>query len=755
MMASVLSPCRCASPAPATPQPATEPHDHLAPPPPLRHPARVTLALVGNPNAGKTSLFNALTGQDQHVGNWPGKTVTYQEGLWRAARDVLLVDLPGTYSLTAFTPEEALARDVLARAPLDGVLNVVDASHLDRHLYLTAEVLELGLPTLVVLNMMDVAAREGVTVDTDALAQALGVPVVPTIAARGQGLDDLAVYLRQDPAAWGRNPRPVRYPPEVDDAAQQLVALLHQHGYHDPRARWVALKLLEGQDALAAALFTDAAREAVRKAARDARNALRQALGDDPALIIADARYGWAHGLVQRVVRRAGRAGFSWSRALDRWAMHRWLGLPLFLLIMGFMFHLVVNVSEPLLTWLEMVLNGPVQRAVLAGLHAVHAPLWLRSLVVDGVLAGVGSMLTFVPGLTLLYLALAWLEDSGYMARVAFLMDRVMRAFGLHGKAFLPLLLGLGCNVPAVYATRTLERRRDRLLVALVIPFMSCSARLPVYLVFTLTFFPTRAALIIWGLYVLGMVVALASARLLSHLLPPEEAGYFVLELPPYHWPTPAVLWRQVYRQVREFVVRAGTVIVAISVVLWALTHLPWGAPLERSLLARVSARLAPALEPLGFGKWEAASALLSGFIAKEVVVATMGTIYVGGELDAQALMAPEPFAWGEAVRQTVVGLGQALGEAARRLVGLGQGVGWLQVGDADPGLSTALRQAFTPPAALAFLVFTLLYVPCAATVAAIRQEFGARWALVSVVYQLSVAWSFAWIAYRLAQFVG
>ncbi len=723
--------------------------------------AAFVVALVGPPNVGKTSVFNGLTGQFQHVGNWPGKTVSYHGGLVpHPQTPVLVVDLPGLYSLSPLSLEEDLAREWLYLYPFDGLLNVVDASHLPRSLYLTAELLEMGLPVLVVLNMWDVARKEGVDIDVDRMAALLGVPVVPTVARTEQGLDELRALLPRWLAGKARPGRSPRYPQRVEQARARIQALLEPHlpEWSEARRRGLALKLLEGQTDLLGKLFPPEVAEPLKVRVEALREAYRRTWNEDPALAVADARFGWVEGVLRAVVRSRSDARFTFTRWLDAWVTHRWLGLPLFFLVMWLVFHLVVNVTEPFIGWVEGVFQGVVRYALLEVLAGLHAPLWLRSLVVDGVLAGVGSMLSFLPGLTLLYLFLAWLEDSGYMARVAFVMDRVMQVVGLHGKAFLPLMLGLGCNVPAVYATRTLERWQDRLTTALVIPFVSCSARLPVYLVFALAFFPKNTATVVWGMYLLGFAVALASAWVLRRrVLPQEQEAPFLLELPPYHWPNWTVIGRQVKRQVSAFVTQAGTVIVGVAVVLWFLMNLPWGVEDPRaSWFGRVSAAVAPALQPLGFGRWDAAGALLSGFIAKEVVVSTMGQIYLGEMQPTAALLArPTGEDWQAALDHLGPGLLRALREAFARLMGWKAGV--FQVGEdaVNAHLLAALQSRYSPAAALAFLVFVLLYVPCMATVAALQQEFGVRWAAFSLIYQITVAWVLAWAAYHLALALG
>ncbi len=725
-------------------------HDHI----PLGTPV---VALVGAPNVGKTSLFNALTGQYQHTGNWPGKTVSYHIGFVEEDDgSFMLVDLPGLYSLSPLSLEERLAQEQLAFYPFDGVLHVVDASHLARDLYLLAEVLEMGRPVMVALNMWDVARREGMEIAVAKMESLLGVPVVPAVARHEEGVMVLRRRLTQWLALGPRPGRPPRYPPRIEEAVACMEKALAPVFKEWPceRLRWLALRLLEGQEELLDALLPREQADVLQPEVASIRASYQRLWGEDPALVVADARYGWAEGIFRAVVTNPGRQRFQVTRLIDQVVAHRWLGLPLFFLVMFLVFHLVINITDPFISWLEGVFQGPVRHGLLWVLHALSAPFWLRSLLVDGVLAGVGSMMTFLPGLTLLYLFLAWLEDSGYMARVAFVMDRVMQWVGLHGKAILPLILGLGCNVPAIYATRTLERWQDRLVTSLVIPFVSCSARLPIYLIFGLAFFGPDTVWVVWGLYVLGFVIALTSAALLHRLLFPQEPPEpFLLELPPYHWPNRRVIGRQVREQVREFVVRAGTVIVVISVFLWVLMNLPWGVQDPRqSWFGKVSAFLAPGLEPLGFGRWEASGALLSGMVAKEVVVSTMGQIYLGEmEHSPEDLLPPSREAWKEDLQLLGSGLLMTVLEAGRNLVGLRPASFEVPPSTLEAGLVSALQQHFTPAGALAFMVFALLYVPCMATLAALYQEFGLRWAAFALVYQVSVAWLSAWVIYHLA----
>ena len=716
---------------------------------------KYTVALAGNPNAGKSSIFNALTGQHQHVGNWPGKTVEKKEGTFtHRGVEIAVVDLPGTYSLSAFSPEEVIARDFLIEGPVDAVINVVDATNLERNLYLTVQILEMGLPLILVLNMVDMAEEKGIRIDDERLSALLGgVPIVRTVGSRRVGIDRLKDVLVQvlTGQATGGSSFHIDYGRDLEREIAALQARIAAHPQLRERypARWLAIKLLEGEEDLVARVRQVPGGEALVEAARAAADRLTRVYGEPPDILIADRRYGFIHGLVRHVLHQPRREGLTLSDRIDRIVASRYLGIPIFLLVMYLLFELVVNVSTPFLDWVDAVFTGPITRWAYLLLHALAAPPWLTSLVVDGVIAGVGSIMTFLPGLMILYIFLAILEDSGYMARAAFVMDKVMRIFGLHGKAFIPMILGFGCNVPAVYATRTLEHARDRLLTGLLIPFMSCSARLPVYVLFGMAFFPHRMTLLIWSLYVTGILVAVGTSVLANRFLfrgmPPS---LFVLELPPYRMPTWYGIWTHTWEHTREFVVRAGTVILLISVILWFLLNLPWGVDNPRdSYFGQVSEVAAIGLRPLGFGTWQAAGSLLTGFIAKEVVITTMGQIYLGEEAQLEVPAG----SWREDVETIVVGFGRAVVEAARRMVNIVPGV-HLADGAEDEmetALAHVLRGAFRPAAALAFVVFVLLYVPCVATLAAIRQEFGLRWAILSVVYQNSVAWLLAFVVYR------
>jgi ferrous iron transport protein B len=704
------------------------------------------VALAGNPNAGKSTIFNTLTGGRQHVGNWPGKTVDVASGAVRwNGQVVTLVDLPGTYSLSAHSLEEIIARDFILEERPDAAIVVADATNLERNLYLAAQVLELGVPVALALNMMDRAEAEGIVIDVDLLSRLLGVPVVPTVGTRRQGLLEL-VGLAVTEAA----PRPnlIDYGIELE---QEIAALQGQVALWSPDApRYATLKLLEGDKLALDALGSGPAADALCEQARSAAARVHAVYGDDVELLVADRRYGFVHGLAHQVVKRRGGQRRNLTDRIDDIAAHRLLGLPIFFGLMALVFKLTADASAPFVDWIDATV-GVLAGWVAAGLTALAAPAWLISLLVDGVMAGVGGVLVFLPVLLILYFCLALLEDSGYMARAAFVMDRLMHLLGLHGKSFIPLIVGFGCNVPGILATRTLENRRDRILTGLMVPLMSCAARLPVYVIFAAAFFPQRASAVIFGLYVLGIVLAVLTGLVMRRtMFAKTPDSLFVLELPPYRLPAWRGLRTHMWRHSEEFVRKAATLILAAAVVVWALLNLPVGVEnTEDSLFGRVAGAFAPIFEPLGFGNWQATGSLATGLVAKEVVVSSMAVIYLGD----QPVEPPADVDMAADVRAIVVGFGQAVVDSARIVLSMIPGVDLMddQPAQADTALSQALQANFTPASALAFLVFVLLYAPCVAAMGALKAEFGTRWMVFSFVYLLALAWIAGFVTYQIS----
>lgn len=737
----------------------------------------LTVALAGNPNCGKTTIFNALTGARQHVGNWPGKTIERREGRFALAdgREVALIDLPGTYSLSAFSAEEIVAMDYLLGGEADVVVAVLDAGNLERNLYLTAQLVEMGLPLVVLLNMMDAAEGRGLGIDAACLSEWLGgVPVIPAVARAGRGLGALKEALAE---AWARGASPaaatggpvVGYAPEVEAELVRLEAQVRaapEAAWAAPR--WLAVRLLEGDAHVQQRLDGVRGAEELIAAAEAAAGRLARRLGEEADLLITDGRYAFANRVVRDSVQRSAHEPRTFSDRVDSIATHPVLGLPVFAAIMWLVFQMTANISAYYVDWIDGVINGVLARRVADLLGAVGlGGTWVESLAVEGVIAGVGGVLVFVPVLGFMYLFIAVLEDTGYMARAAFLMDRFMHLIGLHGKSFIPMLLGFGCSVPGIYATRTLDNPRDRLLTALLVPFMSCGARLPVYMVIGAAFFGAQAGTLVFAMYVLGVVAAIALGLLLKHtLFRTGEEAPFVMELPPYRVPSPRSLMLHTWERTRGFVENATTVILAATVVVWLLLAVPVGAggdarfaavEPESSLLATVSQWMAPAFEPAGFGTWQSASSLVTGFIAKEVIVSTLSVVYVGEDVTAAAGEAAPPSVWAD-LASIGTTFASATWDALRATASLLPGVNLMGAEPAEAGTGTlegALRGAFTPLGAVAFCVFVLLMAPCVTTLSALRHEFGTKWMAFSTGMMLAVAWAAAVIVFQGGRLLG
>ncbi len=559
------------------------------------------------------------------------------------------------------------------------------------------------------------------------------------------------------------NPAPFRYPSPIETELNHLAELFAQTpALAVYPSRWLAIQALEGDESLLNDI-RELGGPAVAAALDASLERLHVIYGDDLDVALVDQRYRFVHTIATQAVRRPVEAPVTLSDRIDRVVTHRWLGIPIFLAVMWVVFKLTTDVAAPFVDWLDGVLSGPVSRWTVALLAMVGADGgWVESLLVDGVIAGVGGVLAFVPVLLSLYFALALLEDSGYMARAAFVMDRLMRALGLHGKSFLPMIVGFGCSVPAIYATRTLDSRRDRILTGLLVPFMSCSARLPVYVLIAMVFFPASAGQVIFGLYLTGIVVAVGIGALLQQtLFRRQPQAPFVLELPPYRMPTLRGVWHQMWERTSSFIRKAGTIILATSVVVWLLLAMPISegafaeTPVDQSAFAAVANAATPVFAPLGFGRWETSGALVTGLIAKEVVVGTLAQAY--GSAEDAAPVDEEPATFSDDLAGIVGGFGAAVADALRALPGI-VGINLVEA-EEEPvaeGLAAAIQAGFAASsgghstlAALAFLVFVLLYTPCVAALAANRHEFGTRWMLVSLLGQFAIAWLAAFIVFQ------
>lgn len=709
-------------------------------------PGTVTVALAGNPNAGKTSLFNALTGARQHVGNYPGVTVDKKEGEARLGGETInIVDLPGTYSLTAYSLEEVVARNYVIGQRPDVVVDVVDASNLERNLYLAVQLMELGVPLVIGLNMVDVAEQRGMKIDPDKLAELLGVPVVPTVARTGQGVQELlrvaVEHARQRPQ-W--RPLDISYGADLDQAIAELAGLLEGS---TPRqglisARWLALKCLEGDSEVLQSMAKDPALagrlEPVRQRVGEH---LRSTLDDDPESVIADYRYGFISAITRQALVLEREVRMDFSDKVDRVLTNRLVG-PLFLLgVLYAVYQFVFWASQAPVAWCEAFfgwLGGAVEAVLPEGL--------LRSLIVSGVIDGVGGVLGFVPLIMFMFLAIAVMEDSGYMARMAYLMDRVLRVFGLHGNSVISLIVGGGisggCAVPAVMATRTLKDPQARLATILVVPFMNCGAKLPVYTLLISAFFATRQADVLFALTLISWSVALLAARVLRSTLLKGRQAPFVMELPPYRTPTLKGLMIHTWERTWQYIKKAGTILLAVSLVVWALMTFPGlseeetarfetlaaqaqdeqaqkevanqkaAAELSGTVAGRMGQALTTITDPLGFD-WRTNVALVGGLAAKEVIVATLGTAY---------------------------SLGQSKKDA-----------------DTEP-LTKRLQDTpgWTPLSAFALMIFVMIYSPCIATLAVVRRETGGwRWPAFSVVYSTAMAYLLSLAVYQGGRVLG
>jgi len=712
----------------------------------------ITVAVAGNPNSGKSTLINAIAGTRLQVGNWAGVTVEKKEALFEfQGRRIRLVDLPGTYSLSPYTQEEIIARDYLVNERPDLIINVVDATNLERNLYLTVQLLELGIPVVMALNIYDEAESKGYKIDVKGIEKMLGITVIPTSAVKKTGLDTLlkgALATADDPA--GHVPQQLNYGEDIEAAAGSIESALKKNhpailGRYPKR--WLLLKLMEGDSHVAEGinLGSDAPMD-------EALHHLRKAHGDDIEAIMADTRYSLATGLTREVLRKPELRKMEMTEKIDRIVLNRYLGIPIFLAAMWLVFKLTFDLSAPFADWLDAMTNGPFKRWAEAILGGIGAPDWTVSLVNEGIIAGVGFVLVFVPVIFAMMFFITFLEGSGYMARAAFVMDRAMHSMGLHGKSFIPMLLGFGCNVPGIYATRTLENPRDKALTALLLPLMSCGARLPVYVLFAGVFFAANSGTVIWSLYVMGIVLAIIMGIVFKKTLFRGEAPMFIMELPPYRMPSFHSLCLHTWEKGKHFLIKAGTYILAVSILVWFMLNLPWGVESKKdSYLGKAGQVMAPALAPLGFGTWEAASSLITGIIAKEIVVGTMGEIYApasGGEEKEAA--SPT---LGEDLKEIVVSFGAAAKGAVTTTLGI---QGEAEAEEDQSSLKAAVHGAFTPLTSYAFMVFVLLYMPCMVVAIAMRQEFGSwKWFGVAFLYQTVLAWGMAFIVYQGGRLLG
>jgi ferrous iron transporter FeoB len=675
----------------------------------------IQVGFVGNPNCGKTTLFNAYTGANLKVANWPGVTVEKKEGAFKNhdAR-FKLVDLPGIYSLTSYTMEERLTREYILESNVDVIINIVDASSLERNLYLTLQLLELGKPVILALNMMDIVEERGMEIDLHRLPEMLGIPVIPVSARKRTGLDILMhtvahhkdKYIdknlehhhskQKQPCNAHKHEHhmdyPVVYSDEIEDKIDDVCEILHAKYPDINNSRWYAIKILEMDDAV------------LRKYPIDIKGTLPHSYEEE----IIRQKYDFIEEIVEEVlVNKNNKAAMT--DKVDRVLTHRYFGLPIFLGIMALVFFFTFQIGDFIKGGFEIFL-GAFSDATLNLLQSIHAGRFITSLIVDGIIAGVGGILTFLPNIFILFLALAYLEDSGYMARVAYVMDGIMSKLGLSGRAFIPMLLGFGCTVPAIMASRTLENVHDRRKTILITPFMSCSARLPIYVLFSQMFFGNMAMLAAYSMYLIGILVAITSAFVMKGKGNKQESNSLLIELPEYKTPNQFTILIYVWDKVKEYLTKAGTTIFAASVIIWFVLNFgPTGMveDMSKSFGAMIGQFLAPVLAPAGLGMWQVVLALISGIAAKEIVVSSFSVLFHIGNITSPQGMS---------------------------------------------SLTEALAQyGFGALNAYSLMVFSLLYIPCAATIGVIQREMRSmKWTLFTIVFQLGVAMLVATLVYQI-----
>lgn len=702
------------------------------------------IALVGNPNCGKTTLFNAVTGSSQYVGNWPGVTVEKKEGKFRHnGLEVVMVDLPGIYSLSPYTPEEIVSRSYVLESPPDLIINIVDATNLERNLYLTTQLAELGRPMIIALNMIDMLKRRGVEIDTEALEKSLGIPVCPISAAKSRGVDELihrSMHMLHDIAHVESANNEGTFQSRASELHNQLHSIhtdLHTNtkSYHPivksfyewkitaaieaiedlisgipsvkKSVRFTAVKIFEGDPLTMASLGLDNQQIKLLNGILDS---VRETKFVDRQMMIADQRYKFICKICDSVVTKKHHSTVTASDKIDRILTNKILAIPMFFLIMMVIFFITFGLLGSFLTdKVNFLINTTIADAIRNVLTSAGAAGWAVSLLCDGMIAGVGAVISFLPQIMLLFFFLSILEDSGYMSRAAFIMDRPLRKIGLNGRSFVPMLMGFGCTVPAVLATRTLENERDKRLTVLLTPFMSCSAKMPVYALFINAFFPHHRALIIFAIYILGILLSVLTGFILKSTAFKGNEATFVLELPPYRFPTPKGLVLHIWERLKDFLQKAGTVLLAASVIIWFLQSFDFSLEMtsdsSHSILATLGTAIAPVFAPLGFGFWQAGVALLSGLAAKETVVSTFGILFAATD---------------------------------------------------DASRNAALSSVFTPLTAFSFLVFVLLYIPCFAATSTIAKELrSVKYTTFSIFMQLGFAWVISFLVYQCGLLLG
>jgi ferrous iron transport protein B len=725
-----------------------------------------TIGVVGNPNCGKTTLFNALTGAKQRVGNWPGVTVDRKTGRYKhAGKDIEVVDLPGIYSLAASSLDEEIARDYILSRGADLIVNIIDASNIERNLYLTVQLLEMKAPFVIALNMMDMARAENIEIKVAELAEQLGCPVVPMTLVKGAGVEKLKSTINAAAEKKAVSQAEILYPGEIEAAIKELFPVIRKTAEdNNMDSRWAAVKLLEG-DQLVADVMESAADEIVEKHNRE----IEAKLGDEADIMVADGRYGFIADVTDAAVKKSRRAGKTLSDKIDAVILNRALGIPIFLAAMYLMFMITINFGGAFIDFFDIFAGTIFVDGFAALLSSLGVPDWVNVILSGGLGGSIQTIATFIPPIGFMFLCLSLLEDSGYMARAAFVMDRFMRIIGLPGKSFVPMLVGFGCNVPAIMATRTLENQRDRTLTIMMNPFMSCGARLPVYALFAAAFFPVGGQNIVFGLYLIGIMFAVITGLLLKNTLLKGEITPFVMELPPYHMPTITGVFMRAWDRLQAFILRASKVLIPVIVILSFLNSLGTDGTFghndsEKSVLSTIGKTITPIFSPMGISNdnWPATVGIFTGIFAKEAVVGTLDALYTEHSLQGTVGEAEEEEAfdfWG-GIKESFVTIPVNLaGVAGTLLDPLGISVGDvsnvetaaedLEVSRGTFGSMVSLFAGKV--GAFAYLLFILLYFPCGAAVAAVYRETNLNWTLFAGMWTTFVAYMAATVFFQAA----
>lgn len=658
------------------------------------------IALVGNPNCGKTTFFNTLTGSNQHVGNWQGKTVEQKSGTIEInGKKITVVDLPGTYSLSAYSSEEIVTRDFISSERHDVIIDVIDATNLQRNLYLALELLELNQNMIIALNMESIAREDGIIIDTKKISELLGIPVVLCDARDKKEVFSLVDKVLENKLKSEK--RRLDYGSEIEEHLTQLETLIDKNriSISNHPSRWIALKLLENDEEVISKTSQSEGWKHLEKAIEKTRMHFKTIFGKNHETIISDKRHGLVAGIVKESVRRDKIIKEPITDKIDKIVLNKYVAIPIFLVVLFAMFQLTFTISAP---FVEIIRKGIhlFGLSVSSFILQFNPPSWLPTLIDDGIIGGIGSVIAFLPIIFILFFIISLLEDSGYLARVAYIMDTFMHKIGLHGKSFIPLILGFGCNVPSIMAARALDNKKDRILTILISPFISCSARLPIFILFVGVFFTRYQGLILFSLYLLGILVAILTALLFNKILFKGLSTELIMELPAYRIPTMKGAIIHMWEKGKSFLQKATTFILAFTIAIWFLSSFPLGVEYasEQSMIGHLGKFIAPIFEPLGFGNWQTAIALLFGIAAKEVVISSYATLY-----------------------------------------GIGQG-----------SLTAILQGIFTPLTAFSFMVLVLLYFPCVATIAVMRKETGSwKWTGLSIAYGLVVGWILSFIVYH------